>query len=961
MVTVNPGAVVPSVTINYQDSMPLHLDDQEILTKAIDYVDGHYSAFPGYGEKTVNVTSTKLQTDGWSCGYRALHGLLTNEEFPANDDPGPSWQRFVETEAESDDLRDAVYDELLSDLAIERDYFVAMQLDSEMIRPSEGEAYELNGQFKKHYLDLLADSEQSPVTTAHFRDEYRKIFSQLFGDETILANFPGLKQELIRVTNDIGLSADAKIIAFVDAFAQEYAQVVKTSGATSKTALFLKSFCDEKFGVELGKASLYHFKQDGLMMHILNKQFDVPEKVEEERLLPPVSAKLATTATGVSKSEPVVGHKDPVAPKVAVSVDSIGVGTRAIEVQQPTLKKNEKFSRVGSMFGATQFCYAEKPGGVEPGFRAIDLDKLFFAELATILKDENLPKDKRFKPARLMALREALQSTDNLHTQQFLFSSFINAITPGSHRIDVIEPGIQWVSTQVEGAVDKNRKLSAWMYKLDYAEGEKDRAKANKEALREFVGTRLARIFSAQNQKQEVVCVNNGKKGTHFVLACGWKPGLDKLKKYLHGGDAPDYNGVLVEDRKAKVKYSKKIPGLGKNLIFGVAIGDRDGMGKEAQNKGVADGQFYGFDYGKPYESAGVCPTLRDDFSFEDSYAKYPAFLRGTSKIGVARHFMYRNYSVFYDTDLSERMEGVHLLRKMITGENPSEEVIKSYPGLRQGLHHIQESTPSPQELLKQLTEIRATCSDRQLQTLIDTQIMQIGAGHLSHFDLYFVEMKIELMDMAIKNGIPYVELADYVKFIDEMAVTALSNNQHILNLFEQRMLLTSQEINLIDKLEKYCSPTSVMSTDGTVFLNTMRFAPQSARIPFQLKMEENGTYTLSTSDAKTAVRLKSEFDLDCKGGLTCNLNQEELTQLMAKVELKYNQKREALLIKPTCELISLPQMHAWINQKNDPLEPKAEVRYLWTAEKDLSLQIVLKTETISTDAQDVSASHFEA
>lgn len=147
-------------------------------------------------------------------------------------------------------------------------------------------------------------------------------------------------------------------------------------------------------------------------------------------------------------------------------------------------------------------------------------------------------------------------------------------------------------------------------------------------------------------------------------MACGWKNGLRELTDFLYGGGEPDYNGILVENPKALVKRGKPIPGLGRNLIFCLAIGDRDGIGKEGQNKGVADGYFYGFDYGKPYEGDGVCGTLRDDFSFTNPGASVPRLFRGTSPLGVARHIMYRNYSIFYDTEMSERMIGVHLLKK---------------------------------------------------------------------------------------------------------------------------------------------------------------------------------------------------------------------------------------------------------------------------------------------------------
>ncbi|WP_019217022.1 hypothetical protein [Legionella tunisiensis] len=36
-----------------------------------------------------------------------------------------------------------------------------------------------------------------------------------------------------------------------------------------------------------------------------------------------------------------------------------------------------------------------------------------------------------------------------------------------------MDPGVRWLCNEVKEAVAKNNKLSAWMYKLDYAEGQK--------------------------------------------------------------------------------------------------------------------------------------------------------------------------------------------------------------------------------------------------------------------------------------------------------------------------------------------------------------------------------------------------------------------------------------------------------------------------------------------------------
>lgn len=954
MVNVDP--VANSIVINYQDSMPLNGTEQGILTNAINYVDGSYSAFPGYTTKTVNAASDGLQVDGWSCGYRALKGLLTSVGFPVNGgvNTTPQWINLAGTPTQSNALRDACYQLLLGDLIIDEEYLEAMNLDKEMLKESKG-GYELDDKFTQHYLSFLSQSDASDhvVSTELFATEYTTIVKQLTGkviDTERKDSLKRLNEGVADIKSNKSLSSDAKILALVELFSTEYALILKSlGGSNSGLGKFLKTFCADQFGVDLGKDKSYRLKPGGLAMRIINGQIaEKSQKAKVESLLPSART-TADEVTRISQSAPVMQKTTTIKPKISPSAALSS--SEATELGQKKLRKNKELSRLGSMFGTQQFCYAEKPGGVEPGFRAIDLDAVFFKELDKILSDDHALSGSKLSQDQLTSfqtLRATLNKSD-LKGKQKVFATFINTAVKGPHAKGTVDPAIQWLCNSVKGAVSNNGKLSAWMYKLDYAEGEKDRVKANKEAIREFVGTRLAGIFSAQNQKQEIAWVNNGKKGVHALLACGWKNGLQELRQFLHNGSEPDYNGVLVEDTHAPVLRSKLIPGLAKNLIFGVAIGDRDGMGKDAQNKGFAEGGFYGFDYGKPYEGEGVSATLQDDFSFEDKYAKAPAIFRGSSPIGIARHFMYRNYSVFYDTPLSERMVGVHLLKKMITGENPGEDVIKSYPGLRQELYRIQEMTPTPLQLLNQLGSIRSACKEGgPLQMFVDTYMMQVSTGKLSTFDCYFAKMKLDLIQEALINDMPYEELQQYINFIDEMAVTAAKSNKDIMNVFQHRVLLTQQEIDLIDNLEKIYSPTSALSHDGKVFLNTLRFDPLSERVPFQLSRKDNGTYLLTTTNASIAHQLKEDFGIDSvsdEKGLSCIIKQEHLPELMALAEKKYNDKREDLLTQPVFYQETFPAIISLLNKGNTSDKQKTDFGFLWRTDKSLSLRIIPKTE----------------
>ncbi|MFJ1267617.1 hypothetical protein ACD661_03480 [Legionella lytica] len=950
MITVNPAT--NSISIDYKDSMPLRGNERAILTNAINYQDGHYSAFPNAAVKNVNPVTDNLQRDSWSCGYRALQGLITNPRFPGqgNINYGADWQTLTNAGNDSAALRDAVYHSLLEGMQLDPRYVERMKLANKVTPQSEvGQPYSLESQFAQNYMESITSYKKTAntISSAHCVKEYVVLVEALkpLGELTTKdAEAQKVHKKLSEILLRSDLSEDAKIITMLDIMATEYASL----GTNNKVSQHIKALCEQYLGVEIGINPRYQLKNDG----VLRRLFDAQAEIKPESLLPPIQKK-QTGSNSLSQSAPTLSSAPKVEPRITPSEGSIG---------QSALRKTKEHSRLGSMFGPNQFCYAQKPSGVEPGFRAIDLDDNFFKELERILANPQSVKKANDK-LMLAELDKALKKVD-LQQKQKIFTQFINSFVPGPHSPMQVHSCIEWLCEQVKEAVAKNDRLSSWMYKLDYAEGQKERIKANKEAIREFVGTRLAGIFSAQNQRQELAWVNHRGTDAHALLACAWKNGLQELTSFLHNGGEPDYNGVLVDKKNVALTHSKQIPGLAKNLIFGIAVGDRDGIGKDAQNKGFADGAFYGFDYGKPYEGEGVCASLQDDFSFVNPYANLPALFRGSSAIGVARHAMYRNYSVFYDTDLSERMVGLHLLKKMITGKNPDEEIIQSFPRLRQELRRIEENTPSPQALLKQLGAIKSKNADAsKIQALVDVYSMDLATGKVSHFDLYFIKIKTDMIEMAVKNGMPYAELDDYIKFVDGMQAQAHKNNQQILTVFAQRMPLTQQELNLLDHLEKYCSPSSAVYHDAKVLLKTLHIDPPAGRIPFQLKREENGTYTLSTTNSSIAKTLGTEFGLpmvQSSTGLSCNLSQEKLNKLVDTVENKYQQKKERTQLYVISDKQVFPRIVGLVNAKNGPHQEKADIGRQWSEDKKtVSLQIVPKTEAQAQQLAKIFGDNF--
>nr|HAT8714549.1 hypothetical protein [Legionella jordanis] len=971
IITVNPASA--KIEINYRDSMTAGEDVAFILKSAINYdeishVNGstkRYIAFPDVQESdlTLNIVSEHSQEDGWSCGYRALYNLVNDENFPISGISNGATPLTAISNAlySSASLRNAMYRLLLENLEISEDFFEAMQLDKEGFKESkDGRSYGLDERFTSHYLHFLAEGHSArAITSKEFEENYHSLianFERIHFETKRTKSLESLRKKIASISSDAKLSPDAKIFTLLDALAGEWNNIIiSRHGEGSKLAKAIFDFCDNQFGVKLLKGPNYQVKQDGLIFRMFSHMMGSALSKEDTNSLLP-KAKSSTTAAGkISHSAPVLGSEKVRSAKISPSADSID--KHAAPGQMALLKKQD-LSRLGTMFGLTQFCYGEKVGGVEPGFRAIDLDEAFFEQLVQM----PLPNsDKQALAAAFNSLLGLIAKADGLKAKQIAFASFINTHVPRPHAKNAVDPNIIVLCEQIKGAVRENNNLSAWLYKMDYAESgaRKDRKKVNVEALREFVGTRMAGIFSEQNQKQEIRWLK-GPKGPHAILACGWKNDLRELKEFLHGGHAPDWNGVLVEDPKASLKRSKHIPGLAKNLIFGIAIGDRDGIGKEAQNKGYASKAYYGFDYGKTYDGDGVCDSLQDDFSFHNPGSGAPGFLRSEGGLGVARHLMYRNYSIFYDTELADRMMGVHIWKKMVTGENPSEDVLKSYPGLRQELYRIQERIPTAEILLQRVAPIRGQCEEGSpFQQQLDKLAIEFSAGKLSPYELFFAEIKLDLISQSLSSEMPYEELHEYLLLLDNWTQKAAENNKKILDVFAQRLTLSRQEVNFLDKLEKIIAPCSILSHDGEAILNHLRISNPKERTPFQLSRQQDGSYILTTTNKSIQTLLRDRLYLDSqetKEGLRCTMTEKQLAQLMKEVDKQYLHKKEMLLNKAVFDLETLPRLketyptqtlHYFKQLLNHeiPKSKQIDLRYSWLENSSLSLLLTLKTE----------------
>ncbi|WP_157737708.1 hypothetical protein [Legionella spiritensis] len=135
LVTVDPVDPPARITVDYTDELFLHergkKDIESTIRNALKYrteLGGYakdetlkiYTAFPECEEPTINITGSGEQKDGYTCGYRALRGLLADLLEKGVIEEKESYRKFLDC-PDSTALRNFVYRSLLGEQRISND------------------------------------------------------------------------------------------------------------------------------------------------------------------------------------------------------------------------------------------------------------------------------------------------------------------------------------------------------------------------------------------------------------------------------------------------------------------------------------------------------------------------------------------------------------------------------------------------------------------------------------------------------------------------------------------------------------------------------------------------------------------------------------------------------------------------------------------------------------------------
>ncbi len=516
------------------------------------------------------------------------------------------------------------------------------------------------------------------------------------------------------------------------------------------------------------------------------------------------------------------------------------------------------------------FHIANKASGVEPGFLAICIDTdvefrnyiidqhIDKQEGFDLLKDQYL-KDHQDTPAdkveteviktwlmthyaKAAQIAADLQKDDPPNKQRFTRYLIKQDYTDQGKDGKVTMPLRRALNTNtIKGLPKPIRILAATAYQ---SARKRPTAEENRNALLECIGNDIASRAHGMQCQEQTVIFGTYPDGKLKILTRGtWDYGIEPLGK-VRGGDKKaggNYLSVEVAPGKKPSRLSdQSITDLGEYFALMITQGDVDAIGSQAQNKFKKNGKLFGLDFGQVYRKPSpIIDTLEDDFSFKN---------KG-----------FKNFSIFEDTPLREKMKGIHIIRKLLTGEDPPDDVLDGYGA----------------EFKNKIKSIEQ------------------GAD-LAIFDEYTKQLvKLSNDAWASKPSNPSLasEYDDLIVEIARSKANAINTHLKIVKKFESRLSLTPQQLDILDSIEKLTSDTSLTSPDGTVLLNQMRITKNRAK--WEMKVE-NGKCILTLDPPKwyqigksKVIRKKLEayaktglIDINSTKGLVVSFNKSDIKQV---------------------------------------------------------------------------------
>lgn len=505
-------------------------------------------------------------------------------------------------------------------------------------------------------------------------------------------------------------------------------------------------------------------------------------------------------------------------------------------------------------------CIGGKKRGVEAGFNAIEYDQEFidaFEKNIAINKKTFAPVNPEFyhkiqdilrnNNLSLVAEQSAQIILDEIMKNTQALNELSEFIQENNFNEKIINPPFSiWMFKQDYEIKGKNEvyipKIRAEGLKRDDIRGSTNRVKENINALRECMANDIA-IASGYNTQQQRLMQSTYPNGEiKFMTACKLAPGFKEIgEEYSIRGDIYDpkekkglfenYLTSKKDDHKA-ITHSVNVPLMGTLSAYSAFAQDTDFMGAYGQNKGIKNHKPFIIDLGKafrPNTLTEIISTLQDNGQFSQ-------FMENVAIDPIRRHVIYRNNSILQDTPFIETMIGYHMLNKMVNNVEPRREIAESYNvALRQIILDY---------IARMKTEgVTVQWNEQELQNPFDAIMAKVEGGSLNKIFAQY-EAAVKSLDHPDRSPDEKKEIAEYLTEVTKAKEIANQSAKKILTVFNNRLQLTANQVEILSNLEKLTSPVvKDLSSDQKVVLSHLQ-VDRKSRLPWAFKQLQGETGT---------------------------------------------------------------------------------------------------------------------
>lgn len=431
------------------------------------------------------------------------------------------------------------------------------------------------------------------------------------------------------------------------------------------------------------------------------------------------------------------------------------------------------------------------------------------------------------------------------------------------------------------------------------------RDEENMNATREVMATEIAAKWGMKTH-QQALCESSYSDGhIKFSTISTWENNFtpltneqedldDEDSKFgivIKGGDYNYGNYIAEPDTTGQYRSYNKIKNLGEHLALAIVLADTDHISSTGRNKGkirCKDSTDANELYELFYIDMGQ--SLR---RLENPLLKY---VQDDFSLNLPASSKFKNFSVFSDTPLSEKMRGIYRLHKLRTGNMPPDYILDEYdPLFKAELGAIEEdadlevfdryetlfneryntgkkTAAAYKEYLKQIQRAKRNHPQDTRKLLIKFNADKILTveeanlpGNINDVQVLEILNKCQkrFKDFIQHYNLNAVKYKTYAQQVLSVRNTYLNDTKTLLKIFAARKELSPSELDFLDNMEKLSavkidktsagtaritSASSIRSPDGSVILNHLRVEP-GKRIIWQLQrpVDKEGEYILST------------------------------------------------------------------------------------------------------------------